>query len=278
LETPEGIGVTQRRRLSLAYLTVEGAGPVEMIEAAAAAGFDSASPRVIAPTHAPLAEPVVGNAPLIRAIRRACAQSGITLVDAEVVTLGPRFDRAVVAAAVETIAELGFTFIQVVSEENDEAAAIDQFGFLSETAGTLGLGLALEFMRFRACQNLEDANRLVRTVRNAGILVDPLHLARSGGHPRDIAGVPPARIAMLQLCDAHDRAPPVEGLPREAREARLNPGDGALPLRELIAATPAGLPISVEVPHSALRNLPVRERAQRAYVAAARFLGLSDQA
>lgn len=272
---PEGVGVTKRRRLSLAYLTVEGAGPVEMIEAAAAAGFDSVSPRVVAPTHAPLAELVVGNAPLIRAIRRACAQSSVTLLDAEVVTLGPRFDRAAVTAAVETIAELGFTFVQVVGEEKDEAAAIDQFGFLGETAGKSGLRLALEFMRFRACRNLQDANRLVSAVRNAGILIDPLHLARSGGHPRDIAAVPPERIAMLQLCDAPERAPPIEGLPREAREARLNPGDGTLPLRELLAATSADLPISVEVPHSALRNLPVLERAQRAYVAAARFLGLS---
>ena len=37
---------------------------------------------------------------------------------------------------------------------------------------------------------------------------------------------------------------------REARAARLLPGEGELPLRELLAALPDGIPVAVEAPRS----------------------------
>ena len=52
---------------------------------------------------------------------------------------------------------------------------------------------------------------------------------------------------------------------REARTGRLLPGEGVLPLGELVAALPAGLPLAIEAPCRATADLPALERARRAY-------------
>jgi hypothetical protein len=83
-----------------------------------------------------------------------------------------------------------------------------------------------------------------------------------------------------QLCDAPLAAP--TGLPRprrlargqsldiddlalEARAARLLPGEGELPLVDIVAAMPPDIPVSVEAPNQAvLERLGPREYARRA--------------
>ena len=54
---------------------------------------------------------------------------------------------------------------------------------------------------------------------------------------------------------------------REARTGRLLPGEGTLPLAELVAALPDALPLAVEAPCRATADLPVVERAKRAHQA-----------
>ena len=52
---------------------------------------------------------------------------------------------------------------------------------------------------------------------------------------------------------------------REARTGRLLPGEGALPLRELVAALPPDVPLAIEAPCRQTADLPALERARRAY-------------
>jgi hypothetical protein len=59
---------------------------------------------------------------------------------------------------------------------------------------------------------------------------------------------------------------------REARTGRLLPGQGVLPLRELVAALPAGVPLAIEAPCRASADLPAVERAKRAYQALSTLL------
>ena len=59
---------------------------------------------------------------------------------------------------------------------------------------------------------------------------------------------------------------------REARTGRLLPGDGVLPLRELVAALPAGIPLAIEAPSRATADLPALERSRRAYRALSALL------
>jgi len=60
---------------------------------------------------------------------------------------------------------------------------------------------------------------------------------------------------------------------------RLLPGDGELPLAEIISAVPAGLPLSVETPNLALlESLGPLEFARRARQAVARLLAVAAPA
>jgi hypothetical protein len=61
-------------------------------------------------------------------------------------------------------------------------------------------------------------------------------------------------------------------LVREARTDRRLPGNGALPLRDLVAAFPPALPLAIEAPCLATADLPAVERARSAHAALSALL------
>jgi sugar phosphate isomerase/epimerase len=260
--------------LSLAYLTVDGAPPVEHVEAAAAAGFGAAGLRILTPSHLRIDYGIVGNAAAVRDIRRACERTGIGVLDVELFTLQPDTDVGAFRPALETCAELGARHVQALIEDPDLSRAADRFAGLCDAAAALGLRVAVEFMRFRHLQTIGAAATLLAAAAraNAGVLIDALHLARSGGTPADVARLPRERIAYMQLCDAPAAAPPVDRLAHEARNERLLPGDGALPLDALFDALPDDVAISVETPRKADAGRSVHERAKIAADGARRYL------
>jgi sugar phosphate isomerase/epimerase len=110
---------------------------------------------------------------------------------------------------------------------------------------------------------------------NASVLIDALHFSRSGGIPAHVAQVDPSLLRYAQLCDAPADMPGPTDTPalvREARTGRLLPGEGVLPLAELVAALPAEVPIAVEAPCRATAHLPAVERAKRAHRALSTLL------
>ncbi len=260
--------------LSLAYLTVEGADPVEHIEAASAAGFAAAGLRIQSPSHLPAEQGVVGSPMLIRDIRRALAATGVRAMDAEVATLSAGIEPRAYRPIVETAAELGFQFIQVVCEDPDLDRATDRLAAFADLAAAFQLRLALEFMRFRSLGTLGAAVAMIERAKksNVCLLLDALHLARSGGNPAAIGRVSSPLVAIAQLCDGPELAPALDELAKEARTNRLYPGEGALPLAAFMDALPSDIPLSIEVPHHSHAGLSVRERAFRAASATQRFL------
>lgn len=263
------------RRVGLACLTVGEAAPVDHIEAAAAAGFDEVGLRVVAPGDLSLAHDIAGSPALQQAIRAACARTGVRVFDVDVLTLAPATDAAAFAAALDAAAAIGATLVQVVVEDPDRTRAADRFAALCDAAAARGLRVAVEFMRWRAVRTLADADALVLASgrANAGLCIDCLHLARSGGSAAALAAIAPARIDYVQLCDAPAAAPPDDRLRDEARGGRLHPGEGALPLRAMLDALPPHVPLSAEVPRRSDDRLTTRERAQQAARALERFLG-----
>jgi sugar phosphate isomerase/epimerase len=252
-----------RNLLSLAYLTVNGAQPVEHLEAAQAGGFDAAGLRIVPPSHLAIDYGVIGNPERIREIKRTCDRTGVGVLDIEVVTLNAETDVARLLPALETSAEIGAQFIQAVSEDPDERRAADRFAALCDAAARFGLRVSLEFMRFRNLRTIEAAAALVEAAGrpNGGVLVDALHLARSGGTPAAVAAVPPGRIAYMQLCDGPAQSPPLERLAHESRNERRLPGEGEFLLEELFDALPDEIPISVEVPRAVDAGRSMTERA-----------------
>jgi len=62
------------------------------------------------------------------------------------------------------------------------------------------------------------------------VLIDVLHVFRSGGTPEMLAAVPADALGSVQLSDALQKDPTDSDIIAEAREGRLLPGEGELPL------------------------------------------------
>ncbi len=57
-----------------------------------------------------------------------------------------------------------------------------------------------------------------------------------------LATIDPARISLVQLCDAPLLAPTDEQTQRAESRNRLLPGEGDLPLKELVSGLASGVP------------------------------------
>jgi len=172
---------------------------------------------------------------------------------------------------------LGAVSVTVSGDDPDRSRLTANFAALCQQAARYGLRVDLEFMRWRVVGTLQQAEAVVREAGepNGAILVDALHLTRSGGRPADLCSIPASALRAVQLCDAGAVAPTTnEQVIAEAREGRLPPGDGALPLLELLAALPAEVNVSVEMPS---RERDAKARIATAYRATERLLAQRGQ-
>ncbi|MGA1287876.1 MAG: sugar phosphate isomerase/epimerase family protein [Rubrivivax sp.] len=260
-------------RLALAHLTVLEVAPPALFDLAARAGFDAVGLRV----HP--AAPGTPEYPLDarRAVewRRARQQAGVAVHDIEMVPLAATTDVTRLAPMLDWGAELGATRLNVCGDDPDPARLADTYATLCDLAAPRGLTVEMEFMRWRAVGTLGQALAVVgRAARpNGRVLLDLLHLHRSGGDAQALRAAPPQWLGSVQLSDAPRADPGNDGIVAEAREARLFPGEGGLPLRDLLDALPTGLPMGVEVPTARTwPGLSDLERASRAAQAARRLL------
>lgn len=257
--------------LSLANLSVADAGPLGLLDAAAAARFDAVNIWLVPPLAgalfrvAPPLTAVVGDAKLVREIKLRVAATGVHVQSASCGWLGAEFDRSASARAFATLAEIGTRAAAVVGWDADRARLVAHLAELCSDAAEYGLRVTLEFMPYSAVRSLDDAVAVLHAVDrpNLDLMVDALHLARSGGTPADLARAPAERLVLLQICDAPAASPPPDELRDESVNRRRYPGDGELPLRALLDALPRDVLVEVEVPCAADAGLPVVERARR---------------
>jgi sugar phosphate isomerase/epimerase len=265
-------------RFSLAHLGMSGDGPVPLIEAAAVSGFRAVGLPLRSGALRKLAHEIVGNTRLVAETKAACRATGVGIFDVESLVLGHEPPPDELDRIFATAAELGASRMSCLgSEPGTGAAALsreEQTGRLAaigRRASRFGLTIGLEFMMFRAIRTIGEALATVTAAGepNLGVIVDALHLYRSGGTPEDIAAAPADRLSHCQLCDATLAVPPPERLVDEARGGRLLPGDGAIPLTAILRALPASVPLALEIPVAANAHLPVAERARRGAAALA---------
>ncbi|WP_426955539.1 sugar phosphate isomerase/epimerase family protein [Muricoccus radiodurans] len=254
------------RALSIAHLTLLDQKLPDLITHAAAAGFTHASPRIHAPLPTDPFDPVIGDEPLLREAERRLRDTGLQILDVEAVWLRADTDPAALHPVLETGARLGARYVLTVGHDPDPARLSDHFAAFCGMARPYGMTVMLEFITYCAVANLPDALTLLRDTGapNAGVLVDALHLARAGHAPADLRAVPPDLLPYAQFCDAPLASPPMTERRAEAIGGRLLPGDGELPLAELVAALPPGIPLTVEAPVRTMAALPPADRAKRA--------------
>jgi sugar phosphate isomerase/epimerase len=254
--------------LSLCPLTVYPCSPLQQIDAALETGYDAAGLRLI--PVMPTDVDVMADAALRREIEKRLSATGLKVLDIEVVRMSPDLDLASLEPTLQYAGELGARSLAVTGmpkaewRPEFEPATVRKFRELCAAAMRHSIEPALEFMAFRSIGSLEAAIRMRELVGhpNLRICIDALHFQRSGGAPALLKSADPNMLSCFQICDAPAQAP--DDLPGEARFGRLLPGEGGLPLREMLAALPANLPIAVEVPDASRSDHSVLERARRA--------------
>lgn len=237
-------------RLGLSPLGFLDLAPPDLIALAAQAGFGAVGLRTAAAVPGGQAYPLQGDAPLLTATRDAIMATGILVRTVEMVSLSRETSADDLRPMLEAAARLGASRVLCTGNDTDLRVVTEAFAILCTTAAEFGMAADLEFMRFRSVQTLEQACEVVERAGapNGAIVLDCLHLIRSGGTAAKVAALPAGRIGNLQLCDA-PALPPSDGdLAHEARENRLAPGDGDLPLQVILDAAGPVAAIDAEVP------------------------------
>lgn len=251
-------------KLSLAHLSMIDATPLELIEAAAAAGLDGVGLRVASSSTLPGGIDLTQDAAALRAVKNRLSSHGLKVFDVEAFGLTARTEVAGFARALDVSAELGAGKLLCVGHDEDPIRLRDNFGRLCDLAAERNIQVGLEFIPYAIIKTLGQALDLLKRAdhRNAALLLDVLHLSRSGGEPEDLASLSEEAYAFVQICDARLQRPPYEGLPNEARTDRLAPGKGDLWLDRLMPLLPPLSHLSIEAPVAEAAHLPFAERAR----------------
>lgn len=261
--------------LALEFICTFGMPPVAHIELAAALGC-----RQIGFAPAPVVS-LPGLYPAWdlrtdRALRRDTVQA---LADNDVsISLGEGFlimpGRPVedLGADLDLAAELGAPMVNCCVLAPDMAFAVEHFGRFAAMAEERGLAVTVEFLAgMMAVGDLASAAQLVRDAANpaAGLLIDAMHLYRSGASHADLAALDPAMVKYAQICDV-PRISTFENYGEEASYERGAPGEGELPLADFLKALPTGIVIGLEAPmrSKALNGISAEDRLRPALAAA----------
>ncbi|WP_435609597.1 sugar phosphate isomerase/epimerase family protein [Pseudomonas knackmussii] len=257
------------RILSLAALTVLELSPPEMVEVAARAGYSHVGLRLVPATAEEYHFPLVADAELRRQTHARLRDSGVRVLDLEILRLKPDTRVADFEPILAVGAEFGGSELLVAGNDPDEARLTEHFAELCELADGYSLRPHLEFMPWTDAPDLHTAWRVVRNagMNNACVLVDAFHFNRSGSALNDLAQIPPERLRYAQLCDvAGPRPADMQEILRQARNERRFPGDGDCDLAGLLKTLPANIPLSLEIPSRQLleQGVGALERASLA--------------
>ena len=264
------------RIFSLSALTVLELPPPEMVTCARDAGYSHVGLRLIPATPNEPSYETIGDTPIIRETSARLADTGIAVLDVEILRLEPETRIRDFLPVLETAARLGARNALVAGNDPDEARLVENLAALCDLAAPLGIAPCLEPMPWTDAKNFGHGASIVGNAKrdNVGLLIDPIHFDRGGSVASEIPGVPAAWLRYVQMCDAPaERPTTLDGLLHQARGERLLPGEGGLDLRGILRAVPSDAPISIEIPQEALaKTVPGAERARRALDATHRLL------
>jgi sugar phosphate isomerase/epimerase len=237
--------------IGLAWGTVHQANLLETIEVAARHGF----PTLQIPPDIYLDCLAAGTD--AKAIRRRLADAGVSVRVVDGVTGGlpgmptepvmfkgqamQRFD---IVACLDVAEALEAPIINVSHYGAALApleATAEAVGAACRLAARSGITIVLEFVPDSGNPSIGNAQAIVAACgeANCKVHLDTWHLARSGGTVADIRALPPRAIGAFQLSD---RIAPPPGTAYVPMTGRLLPGEGELPLGEIVAAALANSP------------------------------------
>ncbi|MTH62033.1 sugar phosphate isomerase/epimerase family protein [Paracoccus litorisediminis] len=260
--------------LGMAYLTLGDLDPMDMVVAAAEGGFGATGLRLTG--HRP-GDPWPldpSDADQVLRLRDRARAAGILIANACTYRFTPDTDPSDYLAVLRACETLGTATMIANAACEDQALAARNLAAVADMAADHGIRIAFEFIPVSTVPSLGAALRLIEMTdrSNVGLAIDALHLWRSGGRPEDLAGVPPEKLYVVQLCDGPLARPEGEALYHEMRAGRLLPGEGEFDLAALLRAMPADAEIEAEVPDDRHAHLLPAARAARVWRATSAFL------
>jgi sugar phosphate isomerase/epimerase len=248
---------------------------VDVLDAAAAAGFTSMGVDLASIAASGLDAPVeaLGSAFRDRGLR--CSDVAVIVVAADA-TVTLQSARACAGVAEQLRAP---TCVLAVRDEIEWSSLLALSRECASVVAAAGARLALEFLPYSPISTLEQAMQLCEGIgwARAGLLLDSLHVSRTGTDLASIRALDAGQIQLVQLADAPSARP--ADLVDESRNRRLLPGHGGLELDAFVAAvTSTGYAgdVGAEVLSSLLRSrdpltvaTAVRAAVERAWPARA---------
>jgi sugar phosphate isomerase/epimerase len=243
-------------RLGIGMLSVFALSPLQLVDVAADLGCRYISTVVQGAPLLPL-----GFAPyslkddvaLRKDVLAAMAYRGVTISLGDGFLVLPGAQMRKFSTDLDVLAELGVPWINTVSLDPDLNRTFDQFAALTELAAQRGIRTAVEPVPGLTIADLPTALAAREHVGRSDfrLLIDTMHLVRSGYGAAELAAVDPEYIGYAQLCDT-TVAPRIDNYSEEAIFERMVPGAGELPLHDIISALPTDIVIELEIPQRSL--------------------------
>lgn len=254
--------------LALDHITVIDTSPVQLAQAARAAGCHGMclfmEPMDVLPLM-PKFDLYADRAARVE-LRRVMDDLGVALDLAYPFTLTGRTEIAGFVPAMECAAELGAGLINALLYDRDPTRRLAKFGEFCDLAGSFGLNVAVEFYPPSQVGSLAAALDLVTQIGRpgrVGVNADLLHLMRSGGSLAELRAAPPGYMLYGQVADGPATA--LDDAELEASSERMLCGEGDFDVAGFLRALPEECPVSVEIPRNhAVGTETTAMRARRA--------------
>jgi sugar phosphate isomerase/epimerase len=262
-------------RLGIEMLSVFGMPPIEYVHLTADLGCRYITVAMVgfAPVKA-LGYPAFSfrDEPRLRKDLLAVMDDrGVSISLGEGLLIAPGIDVRSYAADLDVMAELRIPRINTVSLEPDQARAFDQLAVLTALAAERDIATCVEPVVGLSIADLSSAIAAVEYVDRdeISLLIDTMHVARFGASPDDLRSIPAEWIGYIQLSDT-TRKKRMKHYAEEAMFERMAPGDGELPLLDMLTALPQDRVVGLEI--------PMRSRAEEGVSARDRLLPCVESA
>jgi sugar phosphate isomerase/epimerase len=193
---------------------------------------------------------LLGDPGLLRETKDALRTHNVSVSVGEGFLVMPGLEMASAGPALDLMADLGAPLVNCCVVEQDRPRAHDEFARFAAMAGERGMIATVEFLPMAWPATLAEVATFLAESgagNNGRLLIDAMHVFRSGATAADLAAIDPALIGYIQLCDVPMPATnPNYG--EEARHNRMAPGEGDLPLADFLTALPKDLVVGLEVP------------------------------
>lgn len=238
------------QRLGIEHLSVSGLSPIEHVHLAADLGCDCISILLYGEDESHSPYNVLRHDRALRTDMLAVMRDrSVSISMGEGCLVSPGVDMRDFASNMDVMRDLGAEQLNTMSLDPDQGRALDQFAIFAEMAAERGMTSTIEFCPALPVNSLDSALAAIRHVGRADfrLLLDSMHLGRSGASPETVAALDPTLIGYVQLCDVPRQSPGMDYM-TEATFERLEPGKGDMPLREYLSAMPRDVTVSLEIP------------------------------